>query len=260
MTRETLSFCMVTTFYPPYHFGGEAMYLYRLTNELAGRGHKVTVVHCLDSYNILSSAGARGEFPHHENVSVRTLKSRLGPISPLVTYVSGRPGLKARELHELLDGEQFDVIHFHIVSLVGGPGILSYGDGVKLYTTHEYWLVCPMHDLWRYNRELCEEQACVRCGLAFRRPPQLWRYTGLLESELDHIDLFLSPSHATINEHRRRGFTRPMRRLPHFLPLAEAVSDDDRPRFEGLPTERPYFLYVGRLVKLKGAHTLIEAF
>ena len=26
---------MVTTFYPPYHFGGEAMYIYRLSNELA---------------------------------------------------------------------------------------------------------------------------------------------------------------------------------------------------------------------------------
>ena len=23
-------FCMVTTFYPPYHFGGDAMYVYRL--------------------------------------------------------------------------------------------------------------------------------------------------------------------------------------------------------------------------------------
>ena len=35
MAERTLSFCMVTTFYPPYHFGGEAMYLYRLSNELA---------------------------------------------------------------------------------------------------------------------------------------------------------------------------------------------------------------------------------
>jgi SAM-dependent methyltransferase len=37
-----MKFCMVTTFYPPYHFGGEAMYLYRLSNELAARGHRVT--------------------------------------------------------------------------------------------------------------------------------------------------------------------------------------------------------------------------
>ena len=38
MAEERLSFCMVTTFYPPYHFGGEAMYVYHLSNELARRG------------------------------------------------------------------------------------------------------------------------------------------------------------------------------------------------------------------------------
>ena len=37
---ERLSFCMVTTFYPPYHSGGEAMYIYCLSNELARRGHR----------------------------------------------------------------------------------------------------------------------------------------------------------------------------------------------------------------------------
>src|SRR5512140_1594429 len=67
-----LSFCMITTFYPPYHFGGEAMYLYRLTNALARRGHKVTVVHCVDSYRLLTSAGPRGSFPHHDNVTVHS--------------------------------------------------------------------------------------------------------------------------------------------------------------------------------------------
>jgi glycosyltransferase involved in cell wall biosynthesis len=258
MTDNPLSFCMITTFYPPYHFGGEAMYLYRLSNELARQGHRVTVVHCLNSYNLLSSAGARGAFPHHENVTVRTLKSRLGGLSPLVTYLSGKPGLKARELRRLFEEDHFDVIHFHIVSLVGGPGILSYGDAIKLYTTHEYWLVCPMHDLWKYNKELCEETDCFRCSLTFRRPPQLWRYSGLLERELDNVDLFLAPSHATIAEHERRGFTRPMRRLPHFLPLAEASGAG--PEAPELPTSRPYFLYVGRLAKVKGAHTLIDAF
>ena len=38
-------FCMVTTFYPPHHFGGDAMYAYRLTQALAERGHRVDVLH-----------------------------------------------------------------------------------------------------------------------------------------------------------------------------------------------------------------------
>ena len=53
MPEERLSFCMVTTFYPPYHFGGDAIYAYRLSNALARRGHKVTVVHSADAYRAL---------------------------------------------------------------------------------------------------------------------------------------------------------------------------------------------------------------
>jgi len=260
MNDRPLSFCMVTTFYPPYHFGGEAMYLYRLNNELARRGHRVTVVHCVDSFRMLTKAEPRGEFPHHENVRVHALRSGFGSLSPAMTYLSGRPGLKSRALDAIFDGERFDVVHFHLVTLFG-PGVLRYGEGsLRLYTTHDHWLVCPMYDLWKQNRELCEKPACVRCQLSFKRPPQLWRYGNLLERELPKIDLFLSPSRSTIDQHRRRGFDRPMQHLPYFLPLTEAVPRDALPAVDGPRPGRPYFLFVGRLVRLKGAHTLIDAF
>jgi glycosyltransferase involved in cell wall biosynthesis len=257
MSERPLNFCMVTTFYPPYHFGGEAMYLYRLVNELARLGHRVTVVHCADSYRVLTSGGPRGDFPHHENVTVHTLRSDFGRLSPLVTYLSGKPGLKSRQLDEIFENETFDVVHFHLVTLFG-PGVLRYGEGaLRVYTTHDHWLVCPMYDLWKMNRELCEQPSCVRCTLAYHRPPQLWRYTNLLERELPKVDLFLSPSRSTIEQHRRRGFPYPMKQLPYFLPLDEALPADSA---YVSPSGRPYFLFVGRLVKIKGAQTLIDAF
>jgi glycosyltransferase involved in cell wall biosynthesis len=259
MAERTLSFCMVTTFYPPYHFGGEAMYLYRLSNELAERGHRVTVVHCVDAFRTLTKAPPRGDFPQHENVTVHRLKSRAGALSPLVTYLSGRPGLKTPGLKRIFASESFDVVHFHLVTLFG-PGVLDFGgeSALKLYTTHDHWLVCPMYDLWKQNRELCEQPVCLRCTLSFHRPPQLWRYTGLLERELAKVDLFLAPSRSTIDQHRRRGFTHPMRHLPYFLPLEEAETPPAA--VDGPGAGRPYFLFVGRLVKLKGVQTLIEAF
>ncbi len=43
-----MRFSMVTTFYPPFNFGGDGIFVHQLSNELASHGHHVEVVHCLD--------------------------------------------------------------------------------------------------------------------------------------------------------------------------------------------------------------------
>ena len=107
-----------------------------------------------------------------------------------------------------------------------------------------------MHTLWKLDREPCQRPTCLRCTLAFHRPPQLWRYGSLLERRTREIDLFLSPSRFTIGMHRERGFTRPMRQLPYFIPRADvAAPDPDRP---GRELERPYFLVVAQAREAQG--------
>jgi hypothetical protein len=72
---EPLSFCMVTTFYPPYHFGGDAMHAFRLSNALARRGHRVTVVHSEDAYRALGGGEPAGSFANDPGVNLRPLKT-----------------------------------------------------------------------------------------------------------------------------------------------------------------------------------------
>ncbi len=248
---------MVTTFYPPYHFGGDAHLVRALTHALARRGHQVDVIHDVDAFRTLH----RGDEPEHvtepEGVRVHALRSRWGPLSSLATQQLGRPVVHGRSIRRILQ-QGFDVIHFHNISLIGGPGVLSYGQGIKLYTAHEHWLVCPTHVLWRHKRELCSGRECLRCVLRYRRPPQLWRSTKLLEKQCEHVDAFCTPSQFCADKHREFGFDREMFILPNFLPDAEPVVSESQRTPSG--SDQPYFLFVGRLEHIKGLQDLIPLF
>ncbi len=252
--EKPLKFCMVTTFYPPYSFGGDAMYIYRLTNELAKRGHSIDVFHCTDAYRVLEKKPPTADFPNHPNVKIHRLESRAGFLSPLLTQQTGVPFFK-KELTDALSKNDYDVIHFHNMSLIGITA-LSYGKAVKLYTTHEHWLVCPMHVLWKYDREVCQQKDCLKCQIAGKRPPQLWRYSGLLEKSLSHIDRFISPSRFTLNKHLETGLDIPMTIIPHFIEMPE----ENFAESETLETTRPFFLFVGRLERIKGLQNVIPIF
>ena len=92
--------------------------------------------------------------------------------------MTGRPWFKSDALREMLDDPDTDVVHFHNISLVGGPGMLGLGANrraVRIMTAHEHWLICPMHLLWKYDRKPCDAPCCIRCCLAGGRPPQVWR-------------------------------------------------------------------------------------
>jgi glycosyltransferase involved in cell wall biosynthesis len=248
-----LRFAMVTTFYPPYNFGGDGMAVQRLSRALARRGHHVTVIHDADAYDVLSPTPAPPDAAG-DGVEVIRLRSRLPTLSLLLTQQTGHPVVNGGRLRRLLEDGRYDVINYNNVSLVGGPGVLALGRGLKLYTALEHWLVCPTHVLWRHGREPCTGRQCLRCQLRYRRPPQLWRYTGLLRRRLAGMDAVLALSEFSRDKHREFGLTVPMTVVPGFLP-----ADDPAPAGPA-PHRRPYFLFLGRLTRIKGLADVIPAF
>ncbi len=252
-----LRFAFLTTFYPPHNFGGDGIGIQRLARGLVRAGHHVTVIHDVDAYNSLHQGAEPAAPPEPAGLEVIRLRSGLGTLSPLLTQQLGRPVVNGPRIARILDEGKFDVINFHNVSLIGGPGLFKYGRGLKLYMAHEHWLVCPSHVLWRHNRELCTGRQCFRCQLSYRRPPQLWRMTGYLERELRHVDAFIAMSEFSRRKHQEFGFPREMEVLPYFLPDPEAGGA----RVGGAsPHPRPYFLFVGRLEKIKGLDDVIPVF
>jgi glycosyltransferase involved in cell wall biosynthesis len=241
---------MVSTFYPPFSFGGDAISVQRLSRALVRRGHDVTVVHDVDAYAALSGGPLPPLHQEDDDLGVRVLrlKSRWGALSPLLVHQLGRPVLHSGRLRELFRSGRFDVVTFHNPSLIGGPGILTWPQGaVTVYMAREHWLVCPTHVLWRHRRERCDRRECLRCVATYRRPPQLWRYTGAINRALTRVDLVVALSEFSRAKHREFGLQREMVVLPNFIPDPDPV-DAEAPR----PQERPYFFFAGRLERIKG--------
>jgi glycosyltransferase involved in cell wall biosynthesis len=242
---------MFTTFYPPYSFGGDAVGVQRMARALAARGHDVTVVHDEDSYLILGGK-VQGEGPA-DGVRRIGLRARHGLLSNLLTQQLGRPVVHAARLREIIAERRPDILWYNNSSLIGGPGLLPIGEALKVYEAHEHWLVCPTHVLWRYGRELCDERHCLKCQLSYRRPPQLWRHTGMLDHALGHVDLIIAKSEFSRMKHREFGLRHGMEVLPYFLPDLPKLAEP----YRGHP--RPYFLFVGRLEKIKGLQDVFPA-
>lgn len=243
---------MVTTFYPPYHFGGDANYVRQLVHTLAKKGHEVDVIHLVDAYRIQVPDKEPEYLDEPKGVTIHKIESRWPKLASLITHQTGFPLVHIKEIRNIYKQRNFDVIHFHNLSLIGGPGLLTESESIKVYTAHEHWLICPTHVLWRHNREVCTKRQCIRCQIIYKRPIQLWRYTGLLERKAKSVDIFFSPSHFSAKKHQQFGFSEPMENLPSFIP--------DLPKIERKKTDKDYIIFVGRLEIIKGLQDVIPLF
>src|SRR5712692_26815 len=101
--NRALRFCMITTFYPPYNFGGDGIFVHRLSNELARDGHRVDVIHCRDAYRLMAGKEPACGYDDHPNVTVHGLKSPFGFLSPLATQQTGLPLFKSKAIRRILE-------------------------------------------------------------------------------------------------------------------------------------------------------------
>ena len=250
----SIRFGFFTTFFPPFHFGGDAIGVERLVRALARRGHEISVVHDADAFRTLRGPEPDASYPPTDNIKVITLESPAPVVANLLTQQTGRNLVHDARIERVIEQGQFDILWHNNVSLVGGHRLLRKGSALKVYEAHEHWLVCPTHILWRYDRELCDKRECVRCQIAYRRPPQLWRQTGFLAKQAAAVDAFIALSRSSADNHKRFGFPFEMRVLPTFLP-------DETPFIlSAAVAAKPYALFVGRLEKLKGLQDVIPVF
>ena len=241
---ETRRIVMTSSFYPPYHLGGDATHVRMLKEELERRGHEVHVIHSLDAYRL-----KRGPVSKEIKVSpgVHPIQGSMGRWSAVGTYLTGRNKAAERELERLVRDIRPDWVHHHNVSLLGAE-VLYRRNVPSAYTAHDYWLICPRSDLMYMGRETCTKVRCTKCSLRTGRPPQLWRKAKMMEA-IASIDLILSPSEFMADQ-LRSFLGLEAKILPNFAPAPDSGAYDTR----------NHFSYVGVLEKNKGLDFLLRAF
>lgn len=247
-----MRFGMITTFYPPFSYGGDATYVRNLAKALVARGHEVEVIASTEAYLVRSKDDGAVDTTAEDGVIVHRLRHRAGLVAPLVSQQTGLPALHGPALKQFL-ARPFDVLHFHNISLMGGPGVLRMGQArARILSLHDHWLVCPTHVFWKNRSHACDRRTCFSCSIRSGLPPQLWRYTSLRDRCLAHVDRLLAPSHFTAALHRSCGIERPTHVLPLFSSLEQSAPA------EGKNVDARTILFVGRVTALKGIEKLLR--
>lgn len=107
-----LKFLFTTTFYPPYHIGGDALHVKWLADELVKEGHQVHVMFSLDAYELKRGKIAGVQLPAGAP-DVYPVRAGRGRLEPLSVYVRGRSGCFSEEFERLLGQVSPDVVHHH---------------------------------------------------------------------------------------------------------------------------------------------------
>jgi len=245
---ETLKFLLSTTYYPPYHVGGDAVHVKYLAEELVKRGHEVHVFHSLDAYRVKRKSLPEKAEP--DQVYTHTIKTHFNS-SSYVAYVLGNSSLISKRFDGLVNEIEPDVVHHHNISLLGYGLLKKRRRYLNLYTAHDYWLVCQQNNQLKNGSEICDGGSCFFCALKCGRSPQIWRSFRSFKTAIKSIDLVISPS-----DYVRRRLAQEIDvksvTLPNFVPSP--------PKDISPIGHSDYFLFVGMLEIHKGILNLLELF
>lgn len=240
---------MTSTFFPPFHIGGDANHVKYLAEELAKLGHEVHVFYNRDAFTV------KRKKVHHvpesqPGVIVHTYKSLLN-LTPYAAYVFGISPRITKAFRTLVSQIKPQVVHHHNISLLGYDIVKRYGSYVNIYTAHDYWLICPQNDLRINGIQDCSGKSCITCALKRRKPPQMWRNHNRFKRITSELDLIIAPS------------TYLKRRLSRELAIKSVVIQNFAPLPPSCIHEQEYsdyYLFVGSLEEHKGIINLLEVF
>lgn len=209
----------------PYHIfrgGGVQECVFALQKELHARGHEAKIITPLP----------RDMNGHsQDDESIVFVGTSANVKSPFHTTAQVSVNLDQRSMTEMLEREQFDVLHFHEPWVpIMSRQLLSQSDTVNIATFH----------------------AKLPETLMARTIEKV--VTPYTKSVLKYLDSFTAVSEAAA-QYVRTITEEPITIVPNGIDLQHYHARPEKP-----VGKKPYILYVGRLEKRKGVKYLLQAF
>lgn len=238
---------VVNNIYPPIMAGGAELIVAWLSEGLAARGHRVTVI---------STCGPEMQ-PYPVEASNGVTVIRFFPRNVYWNFArEGQPSYRralwhlrdawnrdaGRQFRAIIDDASPDLVHTHLID--GFSAAIwrrARRSGIPvIHTAHDYHLLCPRAFMLTRQWEICRNP-----GVACR----LYRAWHLATAR--GVDLFVSPSHFLLEQHRAAGLSAvPTAVVPNGIPLPCSATAEKW---------QASFLLLTRLTVEKGVRVVLQA-
>jgi glycosyltransferase involved in cell wall biosynthesis len=237
---------LVNKFY--YRRGGDCIYMMELERLLKSKGHDVAI------FAMDYPENQQSEWSKYWPSNMSKIKAFSRPFGDMEVK---------KKFNALLDDFRPDVVHLNNIHTQLSPIIaeIAHTRGIRVvWTLHDSKLVCPCYTCMR-DGKWCEEcfsqkisvikHLCMQGGIpgAFIG---YWELKKWNKERLQEVcDLFLPPSQFMADTCVKGGYDKnKFRVLCNFIDLKKV----ETPSFE----KEAYYVYLGRLTKVKGIETLCE--
>ncbi len=251
------------TWYPS---GGDWTYVENLCRFYEEKGHEVIPFSMANEKNFSTPYAEYfiSKIDYKELNSNKTLINGIKAVKKTIYSSEAKSKLKL-----LLDKNKVDIVHINNIhhyltpaSII--PEIKKRGIPI-IWTLHDYVILCP-NTTFISNEKICEKcrggkfyqctlNKCKKNSLPASFAASLETYVNNWFNPYKHVDYYICPSEFIRNKFETFGFN--SKKLLQVYNLFDINSV--RLQNSDNPYQKPYIVYVGNILKVKGIFTLVKA-